>query len=1028
MRYKLPTTFADRVFYTFDMAFQWASTLIKSNPRHLVNVETVEDNNSIVMDDGTLVSAISIEGNAKSVLAEEYIKIVDTLERKISAQMSDGSHYVSFYFMSDSEGLDAEIDRIYGGVSIAEKNIGLNLSDIIQEQKDVLKKHCHKERCLMLLWSNQNGMSKDERALATKTRKKLNKGLPRANLSQSLGLGAYATLSRHKAFIANMESEYKGLGVYTRLLNAHELLKEIRMSIDPKFTSNTWSPSLPGDKPSIRLSNNFKPDFSPLLWPTLKEQLFPRASEQLDHATVRIGDLVYAPVTISIMPKSPEPFQVLFSMLTEAKIPWRMHQLVRNDGMNVLATKELAATFMQYLPGAPENKYIIKVKKDLLELRDNGDEIIQYQISFATWAPVDKPDLLEERRAMLARIVTSWGNCEVAPAEGDPLDSTMSSTPGCVLGSIAVASATPLYEAIKMAPLTRQGSAWETGSQPFRTVDGKILPYQPYSKLQAAWTTLIFGPMGFGKSVFMNNCNLSLVLNSDNAELPYISIIDIGPSSRGLISLIRGALPKEKAHMAMYERLKNTEDYAINPFDTRLGLRYPLGNQLAYLNNLVCYLCTPKAPGASFPEGTDGMVSSLIKLAYEKLADRKTQKIYTPELHTGLDKKLAELDYEYVEGKSKWYDVVDFFYSKGYTHEAGLAQRYAVPTLLDMSGMCRDERLTSIYSKVIVSETGETVPDYVWRKLTEAINDFPILANPTRFDLGEARIVSLDLDEVTKGSGDGEKYKTGLMYMVAYYVQTNNFFTGMEHIAEMDGEVGVYKVDYRPYHEAFSKSIKKLPKRFCIDEKHRVKGLTIVENQLNTSIREGRKWKVEIMQASQMPDDFSAESVSLATNVFILGGGNTKNCEVIQKAFKLSPTMTYHLNHSLRKPNSKGATLLSLVTTEEGTFEQFQVSSQGPTFLWACNSSSDDAYVRDALYREIGEVEARRLLVKLYPAGNLDDEIERRKRSSALSDRKDSFLGEDFSNKEMEDDEVSAAILDAIAHDALITYKASLLD
>lgn len=58
---------------------------------------------------------------------------------------------------------------------------------------------------------------------------------------------------------------------------------------------------------------------------------------------------------------------------------------------------------------------------------------------------------------------------------------------------------------------------------------------------------LDFAPMGYGKSVFMNYSNLSLILSPDLSELPFISIIDVGPSSRGLISLIRNALPPEKA-------------------------------------------------------------------------------------------------------------------------------------------------------------------------------------------------------------------------------------------------------------------------------------------------------------------------------------------------------------------------------------------------------------------------------------------------------------------------------------------------
>jgi intracellular multiplication protein IcmB len=115
---------------------------------------------------------------------------------------------------------------------------------------------------------------------------------------------------------------------------------------------------------------------------------------------------------------------------------------------------------------------------------------------------------------------------------------------------------------------------------------------------------------------------------------------------------------------------------------------------------------------------------------------------------------------------------------------------------------------------------------------------------------------------------------------------------------------------------------------------------------------------------------------------------------------------------------------LALIETEKGNFEQLLMSSQGPTFLWACNSSSDDAYVRDNLSTEIGDIDARKLLVELYPAGNLDEEIEKRKKLAGITQRKKSYQGEDLSNRDEESDETPKGILNDIIHDALAIYKA----
>ena len=69
----------------------------------------------------------------------------------------------------------------------------------------------------------------------------------------------------------------------------------------------------------------------------------------------------------------------------------------------------------------------------------------------------------------------------------------------------------------------------------------------------------------------MNALNLGTILSAGTSKLPYIAILDIGPSSSGLISLIRDALPLERRHEAVHFKLRMTPQYSINPFDTQLG-------------------------------------------------------------------------------------------------------------------------------------------------------------------------------------------------------------------------------------------------------------------------------------------------------------------------------------------------------------------------------------------------------------------------------------------------------------------------
>jgi len=83
----------------------------------------------------------------------------------------------------------------------------------------------------------------------------------------------------------------------------------------------------------------------------------------------------------------------------------------------------------------------------------------------------------------------------------------------------------------------------------------------------------VYARPGSGKSVLSNAQNLALCMSGGITRLPRIAIIDIGPSSSGLISLLKEALPEKDRHLVAYHRLRMLPEYSINPFDTQLGSR-----------------------------------------------------------------------------------------------------------------------------------------------------------------------------------------------------------------------------------------------------------------------------------------------------------------------------------------------------------------------------------------------------------------------------------------------------------------------
>lgn len=104
----------------------------------------------------------------------------------------------------------------------------------------------------------------------------------------------------------------------------------------------------------------------------------------------------------------------------------------------------------------------------------------------------------------------------------------------------------------------------------------------------------------------------------------------------------------------------------------------------------------------------------------------------------------------------------------------------------------------------------------VWRSFLDAIDAYVILKEPTQFDLGDAQIVSLDLDEVAPRGGSTADRQSAVMYMLARHVLGARFFL-------MPDDVKLMPEKYQPYHAERVEAIREDPKRFCYEEDYRRK-------------------------------------------------------------------------------------------------------------------------------------------------------------------------------------------------------------
>jgi intracellular multiplication protein IcmB len=964
--------FVDPILDSVDSILQWLSSTLKQTTAAYCQLETSMDEHTLVGRDGSLVTVFALDGSKIMVGAEEFDRLHQGIAQTLQAAMSRPGHSLQVLFSYDLESVKEDIKYIVEPAWQTARRLQLDLDDLFLEKVNYLSNYCAKEQCYFVLWTMPTQLNKQQLKAAAKrkTQEMKEHKIPPMQDAQGLFAALLDLKESHQSFAKAILNDFVGLQLSIRMLDVHEALARVRQSVDPEFTEEDWTPYLPGDmipaRAKLRRTRSSQ-DISEIMWPPLNRQLIPRDAEILNLHTARIGDRIYAPIFIELFPKEIKVFNVLLQRLLATKIPWRVSFFIESGGLGTLNVKSMMAGILSFANRF--NPLINDAKQYLSYLATNTDDsVVRLRVSFATWAPADRPELLRTRLAELAKAVQGWGNCDIGEISGDSVAGTLSSALAINTDNVGTPSVAPLSDVIKMLPVTRPASPWRQGAILFRSPDGKPWPYQPGSSQQTTWIDIIYARPGSGKSVLSNAINLALCLMGGLERLPRIAIVDIGPSSSGLISLLKEALPKTQRHLVMYQRMRMTPEFSVNPFDTQLGCRQPTPQERSFLVNFLSLLATPV--GADRPyDGITDMAGMVVDELYKQLKDESSPNRYVAGLDRHLDECLEKIHF-HADTHSTWWEITDALFSANMVHEAMLAQRYAVPLLADATSVCRAPAVDDLFGK-IVSPTGESLVESFSRMISSALREYPILSKITAFDLGDARVISLDLDEVAKSGGEAADRQTAVMYMVARYILGRHYYLTPENLGDMP-------VKYREYHRARITEIREDPKRLVFDEFHRTSKAKAVRDQILVDMREGRKWKVQVALLSQSVEDFDETMIEFATSVFVMDAGPVTAIQKSTKIFGLSATQQQALRTQVHGPRAGGGTCLAQFSTKSGLITQLVTNTLGPIELWAFSTTAEDARVRNELYDRIGPKNARKVLAHMFPGGSLAAVVEQR--------------------------------------------------
>lgn len=948
------------------------ASLLAQPASHYIDLETSDNrsDHALVNGSGGLVSLIRIDGARMITTSAWASEAIGRISDELRASLTEQGHTLQFVFNYDPGAAVEQAREVIRPYRESAKAYKLDMDDLLLDWSNAVSRYTAGEACYVAAWTDPKLLPSAELKEAGKDRQTAMKHEQWSAGSQKTQSALDALRDRHEAFIANLVSVLKSAGIDCMAIDQHKTCRIIRRMFDPTATGRSWRACLPGDPPPVRLDWKSDDELM-LLYPSLQDQLMPREAISIDRRTVQIGDYLHRPMVMKLPPQQPSVFQKLFGALIQMPFPYRVSIRIAGNGLAGLSFKQSISNLTRLT--SRKSKQFNRVMEQLHEAATQGETLVRFQVEFDTWVDTREPkgnlQELSKQASRLTEAVQGWGNCELQEVVGDPLLGASVTIPGVTQGSPAPHAAPPVGEAVKMLPIMRPARVWDHGL-PFRTPDGKGLPFASGSEKQNAWIELMVGPLGSGKSVTANAINLCHILYPGLQEIPYLSIIDVGPSSRGLYDLVLESLPPNRRHLVAFKRLRNEPADAINICDTPLGCDEPFPVHKMQLVNFVALLATP-INADSPPDGVTGLASRCIERAYRDAKYENQPKQYAPGESDIVERAMSRVGFAPPEDGIAWWGIVRVLFDAGEYAAAEEAQRYAVPTINDIVQISQNEEISRTYMRKEVN--GEPLPQFFWTSLTDAIHNYPVLSGVTRTAFGSARVIIFDLDEVAKKGTRTAERQSAVMYMLAFNVATSHFFYQPEDLDRVP-EV------YQTYHAKHFEQLRSIPKRMFLDEFHRISRNDsvneIVGGILEMIERESRKWNIHIALASQNIDDFPDTIIDIATTFYILAA-SLSAADTITKKLKL-PQGSELILGRLAAPSKRGNELFSVIYTADGVPVVNRLTQTlGPELLIGLDSNAWTSTVRRRLAGTIGATGARQILARVYPQG-VAQELSRR--------------------------------------------------
>ncbi len=1022
----------DQVFGFIDDLIATAARMTGFAPRAYLDIDTVDDDKTIVCRDGALYSQFRITGFDRMLSADTEAGREEIGQHLESQRLALGSffampgHKMQIVWERDATACAVE-DDIDDLIQPSRRNArinGLDLDSMFDHAKaKLIETGVVSEAIDLGFWTTPVILSKVERTNANSIRGKAIAAVPLVTDGPRYNSVIEAFRAAHKSLSATFLSALP-LHRITQL-NCDQIARRMRRALNPAIVSPQWRPVW---EPASALMRSPRvgqspTDFSGIAPAPISDQIAAVRIRLINAQTIQIGRRWYASVTVIVPPHgndTPDAFLRAIGSKTSFRMAIMLAPRADRGAPAVLRT-----LLSRFAFGQPH------IKRAYADVVGDADEKrVGLQITVTTWVDGDDTpgtlDRLMEQQSRIVRGLNNWGEAQANDFVGHTVRSLFESVPGANRVSTASQALPPLDDMISILPINRIGSPWQAGSLIMRTKDGRLYPFEPLSPLQSSWLNIIIAPMGSGKSVLANAINRATLTSAAQELLPLLSIMDIGEASSGICNLIQSSLPDYRKHEVQFKTLRQSLEDTINVLDPGiLGARKPIPNRRNWLARVLKIICSTETDGVFFiPERVDGFLETLIDFAYRYFKPGESgAKVYARGDVPEVDDMLDELGITpMLKHRELWYGVSDMFHALAledasvsepknstYWRLAVLSHRRAAPTLGDLVELCGESVLAQQFSESVVVSTQESVATYVKQSFLQAIKQYPNLYGYTKVDLNGS-IIALNIEQLVP-RGVGSSKQTALYYLICMELIAGKFWVQPDDVRALAVQDPIaHSVDenhlceqmwlptqYREAIYADAAVMLARSKTLQADEFHRADH-PMVHAQFAQAGRESRARKIQITLISQGIVEMPSELVNVSSTIF-MGAGTNPDAQlpgrggaianvgkILTSTFQLTASAVSALR-SMPKPSEQGAHfVLSAKADREGRVAHQVVIVLSAYELWAYTTRAEDKELRNQLYVMMPYAQALALLAARFSSGSADLEIRRRRSDREIGD------------------------------------------